>query len=61
MTVEAFINQNLSKWVGWRHDIHQDPETAFEELRTSQFVAETLESFGLDVHRGLAKPGWLEY
>ncbi|CAO3438866.1 M20 aminoacylase family protein [Azospirillum doebereinerae] len=41
----------------WRHDLHAHPETAFEEERTSGFVAEKLASFGLEVHRGLAKTG----
>lgn len=41
----------------WRRDIHAHPETAFEEFRTSDIVAEKLESFGISVHRGLAKTG----
>ena len=41
----------------WRHDLHRHPETAFEEFRTSDFVAEKLEQFGIEVHRGLAKTG----
>ena len=41
----------------WRHDLHAHPETAFEEQRTSDVVAEKLASFGLEVHRGLAKTG----
>ncbi|TNE39138.1 MAG: amidohydrolase [Alphaproteobacteria bacterium] len=41
----------------WRHRIHKHPETAFEEYQTSDFVAEKLESFGIEVHRGLAKTG----
>jgi hippurate hydrolase len=41
----------------WRHTIHSHPETAFEEERTAAFVAERLKSFGVEVHRGLAKTG----
>ncbi|MBM3644860.1 MAG: amidohydrolase [Alphaproteobacteria bacterium] len=41
----------------WRHDIHRHPETAFEEVRTAEIVAKKLESFGIEVHRGLAKTG----
>jgi len=41
----------------WRHHIHAHPETAFEETATSALVAEKLASFGLEVHRGLAKTG----
>jgi amidohydrolase len=41
----------------WRRDIHQHPETAFEEHRTSDMVAGRLESFGIQVHRGIAETG----
>jgi len=41
----------------WRHRIHAHPETAFEEIATSAFVADKLRSFGLEVHTGLAKTG----
>ena len=41
----------------WRRDIHQHPELAFEETRTSNFVAEKLKEFGLEIHQGLAKTG----
>ena len=42
---------------GWRRDIHAHPETAFEEERTADFVAEKLAEFGIQVHRGLATTG----
>ena len=41
----------------WRRDIHAHPELGFEEERTASVVAEKLESFGIQVHRGLAKTG----
>jgi amidohydrolase len=41
----------------WRRDIHAHPEMAFNERRTSDFVAETLAGCGIDVHRGLAGTG----
>ena len=41
----------------WRRDIHAHPELGFEEIRTSDLVAQKLESFGLEVHRGLARTG----
>ena len=41
----------------WRHELHAHPETAFEEHRTSAFVAEKLASFGIEVQRGLAGTG----
>ena len=41
----------------WRQDIHAHPELGFEENRTADVVARELESFGLEVHRGLARTG----
>jgi amidohydrolase len=41
----------------WRHDLHAHPETAFEERRTADVVARLLQSFGIEVERGLAKTG----
>ena len=43
--------------IEWRHDLHRHPELGFEEHRTSQRVAELLESFGLEVHRGIGGTG----
>ena len=40
-----------------RHDLHAHPELAFEENRTSGLVADRLSSWGVEVHRGLAKTG----
>jgi hippurate hydrolase len=40
-----------------RRDIHRHPETAFEEQRTAQIVADKLQSWGIEVHRGLATTG----
>ncbi|MDQ7974758.1 MAG: M20 aminoacylase family protein [Rhodocyclaceae bacterium] len=43
--------------VAWRRDIHANPETAFEEHRTANVVAQALTLMGLPVHRGLAVTG----
>ncbi|MGP1395572.1 MAG: M20 aminoacylase family protein [Inquilinaceae bacterium] len=40
-----------------RRDIHAHPELGFEERRTATLVAERLENWGIDVHRGLAETG----
>ena len=40
-----------------RHDIHSHPELGFTEHRTSELVAAKLESWGIEVHRGIAKTG----
>ena len=43
--------------VAWRRAIHAHPELAYEEHRTADLVAERLNEWGLDVHRGLATTG----
>ena len=40
-----------------RRDIHAHPELSFEENRTSDVLAEKLQSWGIAVHRGLGKTG----
>jgi len=41
----------------WRRDFHMHPELAYEETRTAGIVAEKLESWGIEVKRGLGKTG----
>ncbi len=41
----------------WRRDIHAHPELAFEETRTADFVASQLESYGIEVTRGVGETG----
>jgi hippurate hydrolase len=57
MNIAAEIRNAHEQLKGWRHDIHAHPETAFDEHRTADFIANKLQEFGLDVHRGLAKTG----
>ncbi len=45
------------KVVSIRRKIHQYPELAFEEYKTSKLVAQTLKSLGLKVETGIAKTG----
>ena len=41
----------------WRHEIHQHPETAYEEFKTAALVGEVLQSVGIEVHTGIAETG----
>jgi hippurate hydrolase len=41
----------------WRRDIHAHPELGFHENRTADLVASRLESFGIEVHRGIGRTG----
>ncbi len=57
MTDFSQIDQMHSDLIALRRDIHAHPETAFEENRTAQIVAEKLEEFGLEVATGIGKTG----
>ena len=41
----------------WRQDLHRIPETAFEEAKTSAYVARVLSDFGYDVVTGIGGTG----
>ena len=42
----------------WRRELHAHPETAFEEVWTSDFIAARLAEIGVDrIERGIAKTG----
>lgn len=50
--IAGFVEQNKGEMVKWRRHLHQNPELSFHEEETSQFVYDTLQSFGnLEVTR----------
>jgi amidohydrolase len=57
MAIHPQIAAFRGEMTAWRRDLHAHPETAFEEHRTSKAVADKLESFGIEVVRGLAGTG----
>src|SRR4029453_4565959 len=58
MAIINRIGDLQDEMTAWRRDLHANPELAFQERRTSAFVADKLHSFGLDeVHTGMAKTG----
>ena len=57
MPVINRIAEFHDEMAAWRREIHAHPELAFEERRTSDFVAARLGEWGIEVHRGLAKTG----
>lgn len=44
--VRSLVEQVTADVVAWRRHLHQNPELSFEEENTSQFVYDTLSSFG---------------
>ena len=57
MAVLNSIAQAHDEMRGWRHALHQHPEICYEEVWTSDFIAERLQSFGIEIHRGMGKTG----
>ena len=57
MPVLNTIADRHEEMKAWRHALHAHPELGFEEKWTADFIAEKLESFGVEVHRGMATTG----
>ena len=57
MQIIPYFLEHKKKYSGWRQTIHSYPELAFQEVATSDFVAEKLNEFGLTVARGIGKTG----
>jgi amidohydrolase len=51
------FTEHHAEFTAWRRDIHAYPELGFAEQRTAELVAERLESFGIEVHRGVGRTG----
>ena len=51
------MSELLDQMRQWRHTLHQHPETAFEEVWTSAFVAEKLQEMGYEVATGIGGTG----
>lgn len=64
-SIDPALNQQLlekacaskSSIVGWRRQIHANPELSFHETETSKLVAETLSKMGFAVKTGIAGTG----
>lgn len=51
------LDSIVDDMVAVRRQIHQYPETAFEEVRTAELVANSLARWGITVHQGMAETG----
>ncbi|GAC1360642.1 MAG: amidohydrolase [Ktedonobacteraceae bacterium] len=55
--LKAEIDERVPDLVAMRRDLHEHPEMAFEEVRTSGIVAQRLRALGLEVQTGIAQTG----
>ncbi|TCZ64421.1 M20 aminoacylase family protein [Roseicella aquatilis] len=51
------IRRHQAELAAIRQDLHAHPELGLEEHRTAELVAKTLESWGIEVHRGVGRTG----
>ncbi|WP_299614912.1 amidohydrolase [Pelagibius sp.] len=57
MAVDREILEFEDEMRKWRHALHRHPETAFQEVETSRFVAARLDEMGIPYTAGLAHTG----
>ncbi|MEO7338743.1 MAG: M20 aminoacylase family protein [Caldimonas sp.] len=57
MSTAELIAPLHADMTAWRRDIHAHPELGFKETRTADLVARELESFGIEVQRGIGRTG----
>src|SRR5215471_17129004 len=55
--LKSDIDELVPGMVALRRDLHEHPELAFEEVRTSGIVTQRLRSLGLEVQTDVAKTG----
>ena len=55
--IQNLIEADLDDFIQLRHDIHEHPELAFNETRTSDKVAQLLQEWGYQVERGIGGTG----
>jgi len=55
--LKSNIDELVPDLIAMRRDLHEHPELAFEEVRTSGIVVQRLKSMGLEVQTGIAQTG----
>ncbi len=57
MKISSNIKNIVNEVTSWRHELHANPELGYEEIWTSNFISRKLESFDIEVFRGLGGTG----
>ena len=57
MNIKNKIKNSIQDMVQWRKHIHENPETAYNEIDTSNFISKKLKEFGIEVHQEIGKTG----
>ena len=51
------FEEKVKQAIAWRRTLHEHPQTSYEEVFASDFIASKLQEMGIEVHRGLAETG----
>ena len=57
MNIRKHIKDLIPEMNQWRHYIHENPEIAYEEHNTSDFIATKLTEFNIEIHCGRGGTG----
>ena len=57
MSIKDKIKNITPEMIEWRHAIHERPEVAYQEEKTSLFISNKLSEFDIEVHKGIGKTG----
>jgi amidohydrolase len=56
--IDRLSDQVESQVIAWRRHLHQNPELAYQEVKTAAYIADALRKMpGIDVHTGVARTG----
>lgn len=56
-TIDAMVKELAAEIIGYRHQIHENPELGNREFETAALVASHLESLGIEIQTGVAHTG----
>ena len=57
MNILPGLQKMHAEMTEWRQKLHAHPQTACEETYASELISACLESWGVEIHRGLAGTG----
>lgn len=57
--IKFFLENNMSNFIKIRHDLHQIPELAYQEIKTGAYIIKVLEDYGYEVIKNIGKTGFI--
>jgi metal-dependent amidase/aminoacylase/carboxypeptidase family protein len=57
MSLTEKVQEKQDEFIAWRRHIHSNPELAFQEFKTTEFIKQKLESWGIETRPNGDKTG----